>query len=484
MGIATAAPTAATTQAGEQPILPAAPTQTAPARAAPVPQPTAKPPVKVPEHILKHVNQMTFHVPPHMAATGADVAKVMNNLRTQYAKALMAMETARTRNQQIDNLIKERNEKGNPLSAEEAKSYQLVKDQQQRAYDDGRKFVEGLRRQQEALNKANLEKKAQAAAASGQAPTPTQAPVQPQAPPQIQAQPQHLGQPQVQPATQTPVPTPAVVQKIAPSPHLQTPQAIPTPVTAAAAEAAKAQAAQLGTPTQQQVRPSAPAKPTLAAQQQAVAAVKTEQVHPSPVNTQVAAATGQHPSASTPTARVQTPQAGTPVSASARPLSMSAAVNLANQRVAQPGTTPTVGQPTANGTPVTSAAGISPASAVHTHAHPVSVQTTAAASSFPAKMPIPKQLPDKLTQPVQPVTVSGGAGHGRPTYTGGTGTAGGAISQPALPKVPAYVFESEGEHVLSKKKLNELVRQVCGGSAEGQEENLLAPEVEEVCASK
>ena len=95
-------------------------------------------------------------------------------------------------------------------------------------------------------------------------------------------------------------------------------------------------------------------------------------------------------------------------------------------------------------------------------------------------MPIAKQLPDKATQPPQAVGISGGAGPGRPTYNGGTGTSGGVVSQPALPRVPMYVHEAEGEHVLSKKKLDELVRQVCGGSAEGQEENLLAPEVEEV----
>ena len=62
----------------------------------------------------------------------------------------------------------------------------------------------------------------------------------------------------------------------------------------------------------------------------------------------------------------------------------------------------------------------------------------------------------------------------------GSGTTGGVMSQPAVPKIPAYSHEAEGEHVLSKKKLDELVRQVCGGSAEGQDGNLLTPEVEEV----
>jgi transcription initiation factor TFIID subunit 12 len=54
------------------------------------------------------------------------------------------------------------------------------------------------------------------------------------------------------------------------------------------------------------------------------------------------------------------------------------------------------------------------------------------------------------------------------------------MSQPAMAKVPAFHHEAEGDHVLSKKKLDELVRQVCGGSSDSQDGNLLTPEVEEV----
>lgn len=54
------------------------------------------------------------------------------------------------------------------------------------------------------------------------------------------------------------------------------------------------------------------------------------------------------------------------------------------------------------------------------------------------------------------------------------------MGQPVLAKTPAYQLEGDGERVLNKKKLDELVRQVCGGTAEGQEGNLLTPEVEEV----
>jgi len=95
-------------------------------------------------------------------------------------------------------------------------------------------------------------------------------------------------------------------------------------------------------------------------------------------------------------------------------------------------------------------------------------------------MPINKTLPEKAMQVPTPVTPMGGVGS-RPTYSGGGGIAGGVMAQPALPKVPAYQLEGEGERVLSKKKLDELLRQVCGGAPEGQEGgNLLMPEVEEV----
>ena len=54
------------------------------------------------------------------------------------------------------------------------------------------------------------------------------------------------------------------------------------------------------------------------------------------------------------------------------------------------------------------------------------------------------------------------------------------MSQPAVAKMPAFTFEGEAKHVLSKTKLDELCRQVCGGVPEGQDGNYLAPDVEEV----
>ena len=95
-----------------------------------------------------------------------------------------------------------------------------------------------------------------------------------------------------------------------------------------------------------------------------------------------------------------------------------------------------------------------------------------------SKFPIVKTLPEKATQIPTPVA----GPPSRPTLTGGTAGVG-VMNQPVLQKTPAYQLEGEGERVLNKKKLDELVRQVCGGTAEGQDGNLLTPEVEEVRSS-
>lgn len=108
------------------------------------------------------------------------------------------------------------------------------------------------------------------------------------------------------------------------------------------------------------------------------------------------------------------------------------------------------------------------------HAHP---QIGNRDSQTPGnnKMPIPKDL--KVAQH-QPVTM----GPARPTLTGGpTNGAMGPMGQPAIQKHPGYVLEGEGERVLSKKKLEELVRQVTGGSGvENEEGETLSAEVEDV----
>jgi len=92
-------------------------------------------------------------------------------------------------------------------------------------------------------------------------------------------------------------------------------------------------------------------------------------------------------------------------------------------------------------------------------------------------MPIPKHLPERAAAPPTPVQIN----QSRPTYSGGPSNVGnGVISQPVLAKTPGYNMEGEGDRVLSKKKLDELVRQVTGGG-QGLEDGMgLTPDVEEV----
>jgi len=84
------------------------------------------------------------------------------------------------------------------------------------------------------------------------------------------------------------------------------------------------------------------------------------------------------------------------------------------------------------------------------------------------KMPIPRHL--NVTSPT-PVHM----GQARPTMSGPTNGAIGPMGQPVIPRPPPFQLEGEGDRVLSKRKLDELVRQVTGGSEEA-----LTSEVEEV----
>lgn len=87
------------------------------------------------------------------------------------------------------------------------------------------------------------------------------------------------------------------------------------------------------------------------------------------------------------------------------------------------------------------------------------------------RQPITKNLQVATPRPI-PIPPA------RPTLNGGPGVGmPGQMGQPAIPSMPGYVLEtSEDGRVLSKKKLNELVREVCGPGGDEQ----LTPEVEEV----
>ena len=112
------------------------------------------------------------------------------------------------------------------------------------------------------------------------------------------------------------------------------------------------------------------------------------------------------------------------------------------------------------------------------HGHPIQPQSTTPQHEQPSASSNlnlrPPNRPINVAPP-QPVPMP----QSRPTISGGHG-AQGPMGQPAIPKVPGFVLEGEGERVLSKKKLEELVRQVTGGAGSNESGEALDPDVEEV----
>ncbi|TKA22024.1 hypothetical protein B0A50_08539 [Salinomyces thailandicus] len=101
---------------------------------------------------------------------------------------------------------------------------------------------------------------------------------------------------------------------------------------------------------------------------------------------------------------------------------------------------------------------------------PASIQATTTPNN---KFPIPKQLQldPRINQPVQ-------GPPSRPTLAGA-----GMTAQPGIQRPAAYTLEGEGDRVLSKRKLDELVRQVTGGGSSSSDTDtdaaFLDPLVEE-----
>ncbi|KAI6286334.1 hypothetical protein MCOR07_009479 [Pyricularia oryzae] len=537
--------------------------------------------VRIPDHIMAHINKMIWHVPNNVSEQ--DAPKWRDGSKRRYANALMQMEAAATTLKKIDQLYKERKEKNQPITPEEQKLFQERREKAQTTYRDTSRYVDGIRKAQAEMNTqrtagaqpGNAQAGASAASPAGgqaastpvpQTATPAAAPRPQQAQPQAQTQPQPVQQTQPQPVQQQPTqPTAqpgglamqnvqaningafeaAKNQQMTGMGRGQAPGALgqaaqPGPQAQAGANVAPA----AGSPmVQQPPGPVGAQQPTIKPEpgtQQHQAQIQQQQFqqqqqqqqfqqqqqqqlqhqqHQGQMNTPITAA---HTAG-----RVQTPQSGTPTTTTAPPphaFSHAAAVSAITQRQ-NSGPIQTISQqqqaqqqsqrPNANGTVVNNAGTPTPMSAGgvmasapppnqiqqqhqqahpqqqpngtviptgHPHAHPGQQQIQQREShTMVPRNPIAKSLPEKAQQTPQPVAMTGGLGPGRPTMTGGLSTPGGVMNQPVIARHPpgTIVTENDGDRVLSKKKLDELVRQVCGGTAEGLDGNLLTPEVEE-----
>ncbi|RBQ75827.1 hypothetical protein FVER53590_04676 [Fusarium verticillioides] len=457
----------------------------------------------VPDHIQQHVNKINFRAPQSVIdKSAAEATKWIEEIKERYTRALMTMDASKQKVSQIDKIINDRAAAGQPFKEDELRQLQLKKDQQLKAHTDAHKWVDNVRKQQGSLQgtgqaqaQGQTQPQAQnSARLSQQGNQPVQqAAATQQNQPQAQPRPQQQQQQQQTQAAQS---QPQATQQ------QNNAQANTAPVNAAV-EVAKQQLAAVsraspvnGTPgtAPAQVRPGQ-GTPQPGRQQLPAAQVQVKQEPGAPPMNPVMASAAAQNQAGTPTQqsapRIPTPQqaaASAPVTAAGpqQALSHSAAMDLANQKaINTPGSASVPGRPAATGTPTPGSAvnqGVmgpnvpqQPTPQGHPHAHPPQPQQT----PMQSKMPIPKVLPEKATAVPQGVSVGGGVNTGRPTMSQGSGTLGGVINQPAMARIPAYNHEAEGDHVLSKKKLDELVRQVCGGPIEGQDGNLLTPEVEE-----
>ncbi|KAF4957729.1 hypothetical protein FGADI_2968 [Fusarium gaditjirri] len=448
----------------------------------------------VPDHIQQHVSKINFRAPQSVIdKSAAEATKWIEEIKERYTRALMTMDASKQKVAQIDKIINDRAAAGQPFKEDELRQLQLKKDQQLKAHTDAHKWVDSVRKQQGSLQ------------GTGQAQA--QAQTQPQAQNSVRSSQQgnqpaqqtagtQQNQPQAQPRPHQQQQQPQAAQTQPQAAQQQNNAQTNTAPVNAAVEVAKQQLAAVsrasplngtaGT-TPAQVRP-AQGTPQPGRQQLPVAQVQVKQEPGgAPINPVMASAAAQN-QAGTPTQQ-NAPRIPTPQQTAAGPqqaLSHSAAMDLANQKaINTPGSASVPGRPAATGTPTPGSAvnqGVmgpnvpqQPTPQGHPHAHPPQPQQT----PMQSKMPIPKVLPEKATAVPQGVSVGGGVNTGRPTMSQGSGTLGGVMNQPAMARIPAYNHEAEGDHVLSKKKLDELVRQVCGGPAEGQDGNLLTPEVEE-----
>lgn len=370
-------------------------------------------------NVIRMVQQLQLIIPPPVAAQGPEHAQTwLREAKQRYAQNLQKLETASKNHQDLQQQVIQRQQGGRSLTEQEKQQVNAKEKQLEGVMSQAKEYLTKFRQQQDQV------KQAQSQSGNGAI-----------------AQANGLD---AQDVTMGGMEGAAVSQ-----PNRQQPQG-PAHTVSSALDAARQQASSAArtavSPTNEQTNHQGSnqgSEPALKEEPQSsqpsldlsTSSATTMQHHNSP---QV----GQPPSQQAPTS--QGPHA----------LSHRAAMAQAAQSYSsQPGYQQT--------TPQSS-----------THGHP-QIPNRADPPNNNVKMPIPKEL---KVGPPQAVSM----GPARPTLTGGTSTGAiGQLGQAAIQKHPGYVLEGEGERVLSKKKLQELVRQVTG-AGEDDDGELLTPDVEEV----
>ncbi|RDW68035.1 hypothetical protein BP6252_09431 [Coleophoma cylindrospora] len=411
---------------------------------------------KISQKVMDHINSFPYQPPSQYAQGSPEAAKWIQETKSRYLKGLLQMETSKSRMAGLDAALEKRNNEGNPLNADEEKEWREKKESAQKSYNEAQQFVEGFRKQQQAASQASNSAQQQANASAG---ANTNAnPAQPsQAAPNAGAQSNAIQagagaqRPQMNLQQQNSIgqTVNAAIEAARNQqmgggrPQMQAPNGQPSqnPVQGQAQTQGQAPG-----PTQNQPQ-AAPSMPNMP-QGGPAPHIKTEAGIPAPINTAVAQVAAQQ--RSTPLQN-NSPQSAIPQSAGPqsgtsqgppRPLTHQAALSQAARSYSSGQTT---------GTPNVMGMG--------THAHPAGPGRETP-NTITNKMPIPKHLPPNATAPPQPVSMP----QPRPSYSGGPSNVGnGVMGQPVLTKPPGFQLDGDGDRVLNKKKLDELVKQITGG---------------------
>ncbi|KAJ5668002.1 uncharacterized protein N7477_006572 [Penicillium maclennaniae] len=384
--------------------------------------------------IQAKVSSLNFYLPPNV--TQEQVQTWIPEARLRYGIALQKQEVGRARIADLRTQFSQRQAQGTMPNDEvqEFKNRQLAAE---KLFREGSEFLNKFKEQQESFKMQSqqnpqINQAVQGTAASAAQPAPS-APAAPQASQAPTANPSSAipGQP--------PTPAPHTINSAVNAARNQAGQTAMSPTTS---QPGQAPASASATPAPSNAQP-----PGQRPQPQSHQGTPGAQV----TFTQTPNADGSTPTSTGPQ-QVNNQAQGPP-----RPLSHQAAMQQAaqnynsNQNQAPP---QAINQAAAN-------------QQAHPQGYLSNRSTDASARNI--NMAIPKTLnistPEAVPMPAARPSLSGGPSHAAP----------GMMSQPAVQKHPGYVLEGEGQHVLSKKMLDILVRQVTGGG-EGE---MLTPDAEE-----
>jgi transcription initiation factor TFIID subunit 12 len=379
--------------------------------------------------VMARVQAYKFIMPPTIQ--DSEKEKWLREAKMRFGQALQRVEVAKQRMTEMNNKVQQRRQAGHTFAPEEQNEYQERKKTFEQHMKEGNEFLQRFKQQQDQF-KAQTTGQAGVGGVQKIPPNPPsdaaatgtdQSPAA-RVPPQIQI-----------PATQ------------GPAAHTISSAVI------AARQANISQGGMTSPPIKQEPGVPQSATSTVASGLPQSTPIQTSNTvpassqfsNPLAPNPQPESAVNTTPQQANPTQQIPTqpPNPNQP-----QPLTQDAARQRANSSY--------IGQPN---TPQTA----------NPHGHPSILNREREVPSQSTKFPIPKQL---NVPPPTPVNMA----PARPTYSGGPNNAASMMGQPAIQQTPGYVLESEGQHVLSKKKLRELVMQVTGGS------DSLTPDAEEVRA--